>query len=125
MLRQSIWTHLVRLSMKQKKTILITTHYIEEARQANTVGLMRNGKLLAEESPLQLLTIYGLVTLEQVFLKLCVKDDKESGSQSTNLDQNCQKPPMLHSWTGKIFRISYFLKKYLEVPVGSRDFFWA
>ena len=46
MLRQSIWNHLIRLSSEQKKTILITTHYIEEARQANTVGLMRNGMFL-------------------------------------------------------------------------------
>ena len=30
---------------------MITTHYIEEARKADRVGLMRNGKLLAEQSP--------------------------------------------------------------------------
>ena len=60
---------------------------------------MRNGKLLAEDSPMQLLTIYGLETLEQVFLKLCVKDEKGS---TTSMEQNCQKPPLLHSWTGKI-----------------------
>jgi len=100
MLRQSIWNHLIRLSTEQKKTILITTHYIEEARQANTVGLMRNGKLLAEDSPLQLLTIYGLETLEQVFLKLCIKDEKDSTTVSSSADQICQKPPLLHSWTG-------------------------
>ena len=41
MLRQSIWNHLIRLSTEQKKTILITTHYIEEARQANTVSVKR------------------------------------------------------------------------------------
>ena len=63
------------------------------------------GKLLAEDSPLQLLNIYGLETLEQVFLKLCVKDDKESTSAS-NVDQNCQKPPMLHSWTGNFYLIT-------------------
>ena len=40
MLRQSIWNHLIRLSTEQKKTILITTHYIEEARQANTVRMI-------------------------------------------------------------------------------------
>ena len=61
---------------------------------------MRNGKLLAEDSPLQLLTIYGLETLEQVFLKLCVKDDKDSTTTSSSADQICQKPPLLHSWTG-------------------------
>ena len=46
MLRQNIWNHLTRLSTENKKTILITTHYIEEAKQAHYVGLMRQGKLL-------------------------------------------------------------------------------
>ena len=34
-----IWDHLVRLSTESGTTIIITTHYIEEARQANTVSL--------------------------------------------------------------------------------------
>lgn len=75
LLRQNIWSHLLQLVTVQRKTILITTHYIEEARQATTVGLMRHGHLLAEDSPSQLLSIYGLNTLEEVFLKLCVKED--------------------------------------------------
>jgi ABC-type multidrug transport system ATPase subunit len=48
----SIWKYLMSLSSGTKKaTILITTHYIEEARQATKVGLMRNGRLLAEDPP--------------------------------------------------------------------------
>ena len=88
----SIWNHLVRLSTDYGRTVIITTHYIEEARQADTVrrlvtlenlsnftffpffyqqiGLMRSGHLLAEESPRNLLTLHGLGTLEEVFLKL-------------------------------------------------------
>jgi ABC-type multidrug transport system ATPase subunit len=80
MLRQNIWSHLLRLSTEQNKTIIITTHYIEEARQANYVGLMRNGSLLAEDSPSQLMTIYGLNSLEDVFLKLCVKQESKTKS---------------------------------------------
>lgn len=38
---------------------MITTHYIEEARKADRVGLMRNGKLLAEQSPDFLLECYN------------------------------------------------------------------
>jgi len=33
----SIWNHLVRQSVDHGRTVIVTTHYIEEARQANTV----------------------------------------------------------------------------------------
>lgn len=37
----SIWNHLVSFA-ERGKTIIITTHYIEEARQAHTVSLNNN-----------------------------------------------------------------------------------
>lgn len=37
LLRQSIWNHLVHITKSGQKTVIITTHYIEEARQAHTV----------------------------------------------------------------------------------------
>lgn len=70
LLRQSIWNHLVHITKAGQKTVIITTHYIEEARQAHTIGLMRSGRLLAEESPQVLLNMYGCQNLEEVFLKL-------------------------------------------------------
>ncbi|AWP14696.1 putative ABC transporter G family member 23-like [Scophthalmus maximus] len=50
-LRAKIWQHLVEIVRTGKVSVIITTHYIEEARQANVVGLMRNGHLLAEGHP--------------------------------------------------------------------------
>lgn len=38
LLRQSIWNHLVHITKAGQKTVIITTHYIEEARQAHTVS---------------------------------------------------------------------------------------
>ena len=35
--RHRIWSHLVRLSSEHGTTVIVTTHYIEEARQAHTV----------------------------------------------------------------------------------------
>jgi ABC-type multidrug transport system ATPase subunit len=103
-LRQSIWLHLIQLSSEQNKTILITTHYIEEARQANVVSFMRNGKLLAEDSPSNLLEIYRLETLEQVFLKLCRRDEKVI---TTNPEREISnKSLVLPSWTSE-FRICF------------------
>ncbi|XP_058807802.1 ABC transporter G family member 23 [Phymastichus coffea] len=69
-LRQSIWDHLVHITKDGKTTIIITTHYIEETRQAGMIGLMRGGRFLAEESPRRLMEMHRLETLEDVFLKL-------------------------------------------------------
>ncbi|CAF1285518.1 unnamed protein product [Didymodactylos carnosus] len=38
LLREKIWSHLILISKTNGTTIVITTHYIEEARKANRVG---------------------------------------------------------------------------------------
>lgn len=81
LLRQSIWKHLVTLAQTEKITVVITTHYIEEARQANVVGLMRHGKLLAEDSPDNLMAQHGMDNLEDVFLKLCISDSSRKAAK--------------------------------------------
>ncbi|XP_050310150.1 ABC transporter G family member 20 [Anthonomus grandis grandis] len=72
LLRQNIWNHLVEITKHGRKTVIITTHYIDETRQAHLIGLMRGGYFLAEESPEQLITQFGAESLEDVFLKLSV-----------------------------------------------------
>ncbi|CAH2004702.1 unnamed protein product [Acanthoscelides obtectus] len=98
LLRQSIWNHLVQITKDGNKTVIITTHYIEEARQAHSIGLMRSGKLLAEESPAVLLSMYGCTSLEEVFLKLSRKQ-----TQSQQAVQQQPEPPQLAppNWGGK------------------------
>lgn len=71
-LRQTIWDYLVEITKFGRTTVIITTHYIDETRQAHMIGLMRGGKFLAEESPDDLLRKYSADSLEQVFLKLSV-----------------------------------------------------
>ncbi|CAG9760962.1 unnamed protein product [Ceutorhynchus assimilis] len=70
LLRDKIWNYLVEIVHSEKIAVIITTHYIEEARRANKIGLMRNGKLLAEESPARLLQLFHTETLEEAFLIL-------------------------------------------------------
>ena len=70
LVRARIWSHLMSLSLSGV-TIIITTHYVEEARDANMVGIMRDGRLLAQESPRVLMDRHQAQTLEKVFLCLC------------------------------------------------------
>ncbi|XP_011859218.1 PREDICTED: ABC transporter G family member 20-like isoform X2 [Vollenhovia emeryi] len=70
-LRDNIWAYLIKLTQEEGTTVLMTTHYIEEAKQANTVSLMRHGKLLAESAPQKLLEKFQSSSLDEIFLKLC------------------------------------------------------
>ncbi|XP_060735898.1 ABC transporter G family member 23 isoform X1 [Tachysurus vachellii] len=81
-LRAKIWQHLVEIVKGGQVSVIITTHYIEEARQANMVGLMRNGRLLAEANPEEIMKQHNAATLESAFLQLC-EDSDQVGSQDS------------------------------------------
>jgi len=72
-LRARLWDHL-RTIADGGTAVILTTHYIDEAAQADTVGLMRNGRLLAEDAPQALMESHGHVSLEQTFLLLCRRE---------------------------------------------------
>uniref|UniRef100_A0A1L8DDG1 Putative abc transporter g family member 20 n=1 Tax=Nyssomyia neivai TaxID=330878 RepID=A0A1L8DDG1_9DIPT len=92
--RQNIWDHLVEITRPGQKTVIITTHYIEETRQAHLIGLMRGGKLLAEESPENLLLQYNCQTLEDVFLKLAVMQNMGKRRRSSIAQEVIQQIPV-------------------------------
>nr|XP_054924724.1 uncharacterized protein LOC126527463 [Dermacentor andersoni] len=76
-LRKAIWNHLKTLSERDNMTVMITTHYIDEARLAGTVAFLREGTVLAEESPAKLMEQHNTHNLEEIFLRLA-KQDKSS-----------------------------------------------
>ena len=82
---------MISLVENYKTTILITTHYIEEARRANTIGFIRKGQLLAENSPQFLMKKYETSSLERLFFKLCVEQVQSKKAQdklSHHIDVN-------------------------------------
>ncbi|GAB6022220.1 hypothetical protein CHUAL_006355 [Chamberlinius hualienensis] len=86
-LRQSIWNYLTSLVKRTNSTVIITTHYIEEATKSHMVGLLLYGQLLAEGTPQALIAQHECPTLEDVFLKLCLTKLNNDGS-ITNSDEN-------------------------------------
>ncbi|XP_055358749.1 ABC transporter G family member 23 isoform X2 [Betta splendens] len=83
-LRAKIWQHLVEIVKTGKVSVIITTHYIEEARQANVVGLMRNGRLLAEAPPDAVMKQHSASTLERAFLQLCETSDRAGSERGSS-----------------------------------------
>ncbi len=66
-LRVGFWKHFIDLK-SQGKTIVITTHYMDEANRCDVVGMMRQGRLIAEGSPRQLMDSTATTDLESAFL---------------------------------------------------------
>lgn len=66
-LRVSFWQHFRQLNV-EGVTIVVSTHYLDEATRCDRVGMMRSGRLLAEDSPARLLARSGKTNLEEAFL---------------------------------------------------------
>jgi ABC-2 type transport system ATP-binding protein len=68
--RRAVWDF-IRDLKKQNKTVLLTTHYMEEAEElCDRVGIIDNGKLISLGSPQQLKKQFNARNLEEVFLQL-------------------------------------------------------
>ena len=66
-LRKSIWKELYDLS-DQGVTILVTTHVMDEADKCNTLGMIRDGRLIAIGSPNEIKLSSNSATIEEAFL---------------------------------------------------------
>ena len=56
--RRLVWTHIDRLRREGGLTIFLTTHYMEEARDADNVVILDHGSIIAQGSPAELKTAY-------------------------------------------------------------------
>ncbi len=68
-LRASIWRELKRLKDEEGKTIIITTHVMDEAEKCDLLAMIREGVLIESGSPNELVKQYSVDRLEDVFLK--------------------------------------------------------
>ena len=67
-LRKKIWQELMALRDKGVG-ILVTTHVMDEAELTDKVGLLLGGKIIAFDTPKSLKEVYGVSSIEEVFLK--------------------------------------------------------
>lgn len=82
LLRTKIWDYLLEITSKNNVTVLLSTHYIEEARQSTHIGLMRNGVQIAEDTPQNILLKLEASNLEEAFLKLSERQEEDSSNQN-------------------------------------------
>ena len=66
-LRKGFWDYFDRLK-RSGKTVVLTTHYMDEAVRCDLVGMMRLGRMIAEDTPRSLMASAGTSSLEDAFL---------------------------------------------------------
>jgi ABC-2 type transport system ATP-binding protein len=69
LLRDELWT-LFRSLASRGVTLLVSSHVMDEAARCERLLLMRDGALLADDTPSALLTQTSTGDLEQAFLSL-------------------------------------------------------
>jgi ribosome-dependent ATPase len=92
--RDGFWEHLVDLSRRDKVTIFVSTHFINEAGRCDRISLMSAGKVLVIDTPDGVVKQRGAATLEDAFIGYLedaeAKSDKVTrwhGDKVTNADQ--------------------------------------
>jgi len=52
--RRGLWSHLERVRRESNTTILLTTHYLEEAEQADRICIIDHGRVVSYGTPLEI-----------------------------------------------------------------------
>lgn len=66
--RDNFWRHLIELSRRDKVTIFISTHFMNEAARCDRMSMMHAGKVLDSDKPAKLVEKRGAKDLEDAFI---------------------------------------------------------
>ena len=68
MLREQLWTLFASLA-RSGATLVVSSHVMDEAERCDELMLMRDGRLLAQETPPELTARTGTDTMDAAFLR--------------------------------------------------------
>lgn len=117
--RRYIWSMIEDLR-KEGKTILLTTHYMEEAEKlASRVAIIDGGKILAMGTPEDLITKYGgeaVMYMRAINKKEESKKSKEKEYRINLKNSGFEAPQILQDFTKKGMGV-----KYVEIKTPSLE----
>ena len=68
MARDNFWRLMVELARRDKVTIFISTHFMNEAERCDRISLMHAGRVLESAAPQDIVAKRGAATLEEAFI---------------------------------------------------------
>jgi ribosome-dependent ATPase len=119
--RDRFWELLIDLSRNQGVTIFVSTHFMNEAARCDRISLMDSGRVLATDTPADLIKARGVATLEDAFISHL---EEATGSHAaatadpapTGKTGNPVRPPTPHRSLFSLRRLSaYTIGETLEL----------
>ena len=121
--RDTFWELIIELSRRDKVTIFVTTHFMNEAERCDRISLMHAGRSLACDSPASLVAARKAATLEDAFIG-CLEEAAASaagntpaGPQTDDTEEEEAEPekvsaPEKHSWLGTVIRENFDFQRW-------------
>lgn len=86
--RDNFWRLLIELSRRDRVTIFISTHFMNEAERCDRISMMHAGKVLDSDAPAALVRKRGASTLEEAFIGYLL----EAGGGAASVDADEMTP---------------------------------
>lgn len=86
--RRRFW-EIIHTMARRGTTILVTTHYMDEAARCDRLAFMSRGHLIALGTPDEVTKQFGAMSVEEVFIQLQHQDERKSemGKRKSNVGQ--------------------------------------
>jgi len=108
--RDQFWELLVQLSRDDGVTIFISTHFMNEAARCDRISLMHTGKVLAQDTPAELVRAHGSESLEQTFIAY-LEEAEQQTSDATELSTQTSDPPKSSTISVTRRRLAFDLRR--------------
>ena len=90
--RDAFWDLLIELSRRDRVTIFISTHFMNEALRCDRISLMHAGQVLVYDEPADIVADRGVENLEEAFIAYI----EEAEAQSADVANIPEADPDLH-----------------------------
>ena len=78
--RDMFWRTLLQLSRRDRITIFVSTHFMNEVERCDRISLMHQGRVLAVGTPAELVARSGRPNMEEAFIHYLEEDAKTAGA---------------------------------------------
>ena len=112
--RDSFWELIIEISRRDKVTVFITTHFMNEAARCDRISLMHAGRSLACDTPEALIAARSAATLEDAFIGYLEDADRgaaeaaEAAAEGTGVPAVAEKRKKRSFFSEHIFDFGRF-----------------